>query len=174
MRPLRKWLALAVPAALVALVVAAVPASATPAAVAPHASGNCEYIKVFPYGVEIKGGGVNKPVTLTAGVGNCFTLHNKRTWDGYTTYEYQNGAGHCLWQNAGTIEVGAACKADHPNEEFFGIPGSQSEYGGWLFSVVADGPYTYMSSDGCDAGAHVFMAPDTATIGCDAWNFPRG
>jgi hypothetical protein len=173
MRPPRRWLALAVPAAIAALVVAVPAASAAPAATGHRAlAQDCEYISNLDSGgLEIAGNGVNQPVRLVDPPGNCFTLHNKFTWEGYTTYEYQNGDGHCLWQDAGVIELGGACAANHPNEEFFGIPGSQSKYGGWLISEVHDGTGSYMSTyPGCGIDTNVDMVLGGGN--CPFWNFP--
>jgi hypothetical protein len=201
MRSSRRWLVLAVPAALAALaaLMFAVPAADSPlaasarqvnsvAAAAPHANGvvhivrrglvhDCEYIEFSTTILEIAGNGVNKPVTLTTAPANCWNLYNKFTvpygTTVYTGYEYQNGDGHCLFDNGGVIDVGAACKVGHPNEEFFAIPGSQKEYGGWLISDVTRGPSVYMAAqdnaDGnCGAGDIVDFADDA----CNTWNFP--
>jgi len=200
MRPLRRWLALVVLAVLAALVAGCAPAgSAAPAATgrhvkdvtAAHANGgvhlihrglvqDCMYIENGTGIQEIKGNGVNKPVTLTTAPGNCFNrVHEFIVFYGtthYTGWEYQNVAGHCLFDNGGTIDVGAACKALHPNEEFFGIPGSQSQLGGWLVSDVTRGPNVYMGAPfqlpslSCGgSGDRVVMSPN---LDCNTWNFP--
>jgi len=167
MRPLRKWLALAVPAALAALVAGAVPAaSAAPAttashvkeaaAAAPHVNGvlhvihrglvkDCEYIESGISDYYIEGHGVNEPVSLTAGPGSCFNLYNEYSYNigggvTATVYQYQDLSGHCLWQNDTSyeLELGVACNASDTSEDFFGLPGSYAAFGGWLVSVVAD------------------------------------
>lgn len=197
MRSPRRWLVLAVPVALAALV-AAVPAASSPpsaavphvkdaAAAAAHVNGvvhivqrglvqDCvnivNYLGSGLVLAEIAGNGVNVPVTLQA-PGNCFNLYNKFTFDGYTGYEYQNGDGHCLWDNGGAfgvIEVGAACKAGKASEEFFG---TQFFQGGWYVGNVAadDGPngvIYFMDADSCGLGSNVYM--DTGY--CIQWNFP--
>lgn len=67
--------------------------------------------------------------------------------------------------------MGGACKANHPNEEFFGVPGSQSKYGGWLVSEVADGTGSYMSTyPGCGIDTNVDMVLGGGN--CPFWNFP--
>jgi hypothetical protein len=191
MRPHRKWLALAVPAAIAAFVAAAPAASSPPAATAVHGRGvaataprtsdavrivqrglvhDCEYISnYYAFGLEIAGNGVNEPASLVAAPGNCFNLYNEFTWDGYTGYEYQNGLGHCLWQDDGIIELGAACKADHPNEEFFGAEYFSSV--GWLVSVVALGTGSYMYAPDCGT-SELYMG--LGAQDCEYWTFPQG
>jgi hypothetical protein len=135
MRPLRRSLALAVPAALAALVVSAVPAaSAAPAAAPSHVKTatapqakdvvqiihrgfvkDCEYIKSDSSNYYIEGNGVNKPVSLTVGPGSCFNLYNEFSVKYYdpvtgkdetsTGYQYQDLSGHCLWQNDTSKEL---------------------------------------------------------------------
>lgn len=196
MRSRRRWLAVAVPAALAALVAGAVLAGAAPAP-ASHVNRaaalqlnhvrivqrglvrDCEYIDAG--GIQIEGEGVNNPVAMEFPPASCFNLYNKFTITIVspltgndvmaTGYEYQNLAGHCLWDNNGTIDMGEACAAGHTREMFYGIPGSQSAYGGWLFSSVYGGEDVYMASPGCDPGSDVIM---TATVyACDTWNFPQ-
>jgi pimeloyl-ACP methyl ester carboxylesterase len=128
-------------------------------------------------GLELKGNGVNKPATIAAAPGNCFNLYSKFTYsfDGttYTGYEYQNGDGHCLWDNGGIIELGAACKAGHPNEEFFGI-GFSPGAGGWLMGSVTYNPdiaAVGANSLTCASGATVEMLSRTGGF-CTSWNFP--
>ena len=194
MRPHRRWLALAVPAALAALVLA-VPAASSPpsappaqvkaaAAAAGHVTAvvhivhrglvrDCEYISNGFSGLEIQGNGVNSPVSITAS-GNCFNLYNQFTTPCggtkvCTGYEYQNGDGHCLWDNGGTIELGAACKAGHPNEEFYGVP---PYIDWWQVADITEGPNVFMGTQYSNcitaAGAgHVVMN----SAGCDGWNF---
>jgi hypothetical protein len=178
----RRWLLLAAPAALAALVLAA-PAASSAAPVAAHAktvAADCETITnalSSPANLSIAGGGVNHPVSLTS-PGNCFSLpfHSsyKDPYNGetYTEYEYQNGDGHCLFDNGGTIDVGAACEANHPNEEFYGL--SYDPGVGWLWSNVgADGVYGYqtvVASQGCGPGNVTMQIPTRAD--CQYWNFP--
>jgi hypothetical protein len=140
---------------------------------------DCEYIQGggFDAGLQIIGHGVNRPVTLTTetGVGSCFNLYNpfyfSTAGHTYKGYEYQDLAGHCLWDNGGTIEVGAACKAAHPREEFYGIKLTKGE--GWTFSDVADGPAWNMAvAYSCSPGYSVFMEPAGAED-CNYWNFPQ-
>lgn len=151
-------------------------ASATTAAAASRdatAAGDCVYITDYQASliegeqVGIAGGGVNAPVTLES-PGNCFTLHYKNTFDGYTTYEYQNGDGHCLWNNGGTLDVGAACKADHPNEEFFGYHYYSGL--GWLWgNETAGDDLAYVNSPQCVIIAYVQISDNAS---CGLWNFP--
>jgi hypothetical protein len=178
MRSHRRWLALAVPAALAALVTA-VPAASSAATTAPHVQGaasaaaGCEYISNLDSGgLEIAGNGVNQPVRLVDPPGNCFTrMYEFTSLDGSPGWEYQNGEGHCLWQNDGVIEVGAACKPNHPNEQFWGVPGTQSKYGGWLVSDMFDGTGSYMSTNpGCGIDTNVDMVLGGGN--CPFWNFP--
>jgi hypothetical protein len=157
-------------------------------ATAPHVRGvvhvvrrglvkDCEYITTYlDDGIDIGGNGVNKPVTLQYET-NCFNLYNEfyystggQTWTGY---EYQNGDGHCLWNDGGTLELGAACQAAHPNEEFFGED-YDNTVGGWLFSNVTDGPDSFVtttSKASCDLGANVYVGIPGA-YSCYNWNFP--
>jgi hypothetical protein len=188
-RPRRRWLALAVPAALAALVLAVPAVSSAPSAAAPHVeAAAAPHVKAVVHIVqrglvkdcvyfqegndeEILGHGVNLAVTMTGGTGNCFNLLNKFTigpfgTTSYTGYEYQNGDGHCLWDNGGTIDLGAACQAGHPNEEFYGVKYSN---GWWTMSVATvDDPSIQLGlQDQCQAGVHVIIPGD-----CGAWNFP--
>jgi len=172
MRPLRRWLALVVPAATAALVIAVPTVSTASAATARHgtevAAADCEYISnYYAGGLQIEGNGVNEPVTLVDH-GSCFTLTHQFTWHGYTGWEYQDLSGHCLWQDNGIIEVGAACQANHPNEQFFGYKLYSGQ--GWKVAVVADGTGSFMGSGGCSLGQRVNMVPGGDV--CDLWNFP--
>jgi hypothetical protein len=196
MRLHRRWLVLAVPAALAAVVLAVPAASSPPSVAAPHVKAaaaadghvtavvhivhrglvqDCVYIKNGFSGLDIQGDGVNHPVFLTTGTGNCFNLLNKFTvgpfgTKSYTGYEYQNGDGHCLWDDGGTIELGAACQANHPNEEFYGV----TYIDWWTVSVVtADNPNVLMGTQGnncisTEGAGNVVMNSG----GCDGWNFP--
>jgi hypothetical protein len=190
MSPLRRWLALAVPVAISTLAMGCAPAASSPSAATPHAKDaaataphlgavhivhrglarDCVYIQFgFQTDVYIKGGGVNKPVTLS-NQPNCFDLLNKFSvpfgTTSYTGYEYQNGDGHCLWDNGGTIDVGAACKLGHPNEEFFGLDYAPDV--GWQVSVVAaDNPDIQMGSTNCQLGNPVVIPGN-----CGGWEFP--
>jgi len=195
MRPHRRWLVLAVPVALAAVMLAVPAASSPPSAAGPHvkaaaaAAGHvtavvhivqrglvqdCVAIQNWNNGYSIAGNGVNNPVILTGG-GNCFNLLNKFTvgpfgTKTYTGYEYQNGDGHCLFDNGGTIDVGGACQANHPNEEFYGV----SYVGAWSVSVVAvDNPNILMATQfsNCVTPAtsgHIVMGGG----GCNEWQFP--
>ena len=171
--------------ATVLTALAATSASATTAVAASSqstAAADCVYITDYPASlyagteVGIAGNGVNKAVTLADSLGNCFTLHYPYTvkysdGDTYTAYEYQNGDGHCLWDNGGTIEVGAACQAAHPREEFYGIKFTTGD--GWTFGDVAEGPGANMAAAySCSPGYDVFMEPAGAQD-CDYWNFPQ-
>jgi hypothetical protein len=191
MRSLRKWLALTVPAALAAMVMGC----AAPAAPARHVNGAaaaapqvngvfhihrgfvkyCEDIELGDSGLYISGNGVNEPVTLQS-TGNCFSLYNSFPYTivspltgkevTTTVYQYQNGDGHCLWQNDTSfeLELGVACNASDTSEDFFGIPGSNADYGGWL------GPALCRAWRACDqarlpaaqAGSLVPIEPTTA------------
>jgi hypothetical protein len=134
------------------------------AAPAPCPSGSFTITNHSASNLAIAGDGVNNPVFLEA-TGNCFHTLNKFTWSGHTGYEYQNGDGHCLWNDGGTIELGAACKAGHTNEEFFGF-----DYvsGGWVMGNVTDGSNDIMNAPDCAVGSEVTMGP---TGICQLWNF---
>jgi hypothetical protein len=123
--------------------------------------------------IAIAGNGVNEPVTLKL-TGNCFNLYNEFTTvygtTVYTGYEYQNGEGHCLWADGATVELGAACKAGHPNESFFGVKYNTSA-GGWEVADVTEGPNYWMDSSGCADGFDVQMVYYTSAY-CAIWNFP--
>lgn len=182
MRSHRKWLGLAVPAVLAALVVTVPAASSAQAAAIPHTKNavhvvrsglvqGCEYISnEFANGLEIKGNGVNKPVSLAAAPGNCFSRYNFFTYGKYSGWEYQNGDGHCLWNDGGVIELGAACQAGHPNEEFFGIDDAAGL--GWTVGDETTGTSDVLNSTSCGSGPHVEMN-SAATAGCARWNFPE-
>jgi hypothetical protein len=196
MRPLHKWLALALPAALAAVVAGTAPAAnAAQAAAAPNARGaaasapqgkihiihrglvhDCEYIELNVNGLEIKGNGVNNPVTISTPPGNCWNLYNEFTvvygTTVYTGYEYQNGEGHCLWDDGTVIDVGAACKAGHPNESFFGIVYIKG--GGWVVGDVTEGPDYYMAAVGCSTSAPYVTMQSQYVLACNIWNFPQG
>lgn len=161
MRSIRRWSALlAIPAFCTAVAFG----PSVPAASASPAAGTCSgvYIKNYETGLFIEGGGVNQPVELT-GDGNCFS--QKYPFPdpfGGTGYEYQNGLGHCLWQDAGVIELGGACKAGHENEEFYGVNFVKSE--GWQVSNMANGGYMYADT----SNGQVYLG-----LGNDGlWNFP--
>jgi hypothetical protein len=195
MRSPRRWLPLAVLAAALVAVPAARSLAATgqgKAAVAAAANAHgvvrvirhglvrdCEYIQAggFDAGEQIEGNGVNKPVYLTTetAAGSCFNLYNQFYFSTgghtYMGYEYQDLAGHCLWDNGGTIEVGAACAAAHPKEEFYGIKFTKGE--GWTFSDVYSGPgWNMAAAYSCSPGYHVLMEP-AGDSDCNYWNFPQ-
>jgi hypothetical protein len=89
----------------------------------------------------------------------------------YTGYEYQNGDGHCLWNDGGTIELGAACQGAHTNEMFFGISLDQGI--GWLIGNVTSGTGHYMAWPSCVGdGVVVRMVTSDAPANCPYWNFP--
>lgn len=140
--------------------------------VRPGLAQACEYITNSLSGGAIAGHGVNEPVTVVNIGGNCFTpIFQDAAYNGYAVYEYQNGDGHCLWNDDGTLELGAACKSGHPNEEFFGMidtPGL-----GWTVGNETDGTSQIVNSYNCIIGARVVMAAK-ATAGCGYWNFPQG
>jgi hypothetical protein len=210
MRLHSRWLAVAVPAALAALVFGGTAASPAPVAAAPHVTAasvtgarpqgvvhiihrglvkDCEYIESGTSDYYIEGHGVNEPVSLTTGPGSCFDLYNSFSYPivspltgkdvTATVYQYQDLSGHCLWQNDTSfeLELGVACNASDTSEDFFGIPGSHAEYGGWLVSVVADwaqGLEYYMDlvSINCPfADETVYMEPGNVGT-CYTWNFP--
>jgi hypothetical protein len=174
MRLRRRWLALGVPAALAALVFAALAASSAAAAAVPHVknaarSSDCEEIELGTTKLYIVGNGVNKPVSLSS-TGDCFTLKYKFTYAGNTGYEYQNQYGHCMFLNdtSFAIELGAACKDGDTSEMFFGYGYS----GGWYFSVEYDeGDLLMYAENSCDAGSGVAMG---SSLQCIRWNFPSG
>lgn len=136
-------------------------------------------------GLAIAGNGVNKPATLKI-TGNCFNLYNEFHYSEngltYTGYEYQNGEGHCLWMNQTSyvLELGVACNATDPAEQFFGY---QYVGGlGWLWGNVAaanTGLIYYVDSPpignsvGCTNGAEVQLVSSAYAV-CDYWNFPTG
>jgi hypothetical protein len=158
------------------------------AATAPHGTGvvriihrglagDCVLIELTDQKLYITGNGVNKPVSLES-PGNCFDLYNEFTTPCggtkvCTGYEYQNGDGHCLFQNGGTIDVGAACQAGHPNEEFYGTLYT-SGYG-WGVSNVAESS-EYMYSSLCETGDNdqVHLTSGVTFAACSNWNFPSG
>jgi hypothetical protein len=110
---------------------------------------------------SITGNGVNEPVTLST-TGNCFEIAYNGTFSIWTTHEYQNGDGHCLWNDGGSIQLGAACKANHPNEEFYG----EAYVGGsWTIENVGENTGAYMACE----GVYVDMV---LSGGCGGWNFP--
>jgi hypothetical protein len=162
---------------------AAGPASS--AAAASHTSGvvrvvrrglvrDCVYIANWEGAFGIAGQGVNEPVDLAA-PGNCFNLYDEFYYstDGhtYTGYEYQNGDGHCLWNDGGTIELGAACQGAHTNEMFFGISLDQGI--GWLIGNVTSGIGHYMAWPNCVGdGVVVRMVTSDEPANCPYWNFP--
>ena len=113
----------------------------------------------------IKGDTVNEPVLLSS-TGNCFEAINKFTYNGFTGYEYQNGVGHCLWDNIGAIYMGAACKAGHPNEEFYGVNYSS---GGWTVENVGDNTGAVLDYYGC-VGPDLTMESNNVGT-CYRWNF---
>jgi hypothetical protein len=132
---------------------------------------DCVYIENGFSSLQIKGNGVNNPVTITTGTGNCFNLYNKFTTPCggtkvCTGYEYQNGDGHCLWDNGGTIELGAACQANHPNEEFYGV----TYIDWWTIADITEGPNVFMGTQysNCISTEHVIMGSGN----CNGWNFP--
>jgi hypothetical protein len=140
--------------------------------VRPGLAQGCEYIKNSLSGGAIAGHGVNEPVTVVKPGGNCFTpIFQPAAYDGYAVYEYQNGDGHCLWNDDGTLELGAACKSGHPNEEFFGMVDTPGL--GWTVGNETDGTSQIVNSYNCTIGARVVMAAK-ATAGCGYWNFPQG
>jgi hypothetical protein len=157
---------------------AAVSASAatTAVAVSSHstaaANTACVYIQeAQASSFEIEGEGVNNPVRLTPNPGSCFTLHNKFTTpcgaSVCTGYQYQDLSGHCLWDNGGTIDVGAACGgAGHINEDFYGISYLSSCHGWQVSDIGEDG--LYMTAYGY-SGSEVNMT-SSSTHAC--WNFP--
>lgn len=168
----RRFALLAAAAAAATLSFASV-ASAAPATQATPAAQACPsgwftITNNSPGGpFPILGNGVNNQVTLWT-TGNCFEkLFPFTSPTGGTGYEYQNGDGHCLWWNAGadpgSVELGAACKPGHPNEEFYGISYGS---GGWL--VGNEGAASVMDPGYCGYGAYVTFDGGSS---CDRWNF---
>jgi hypothetical protein len=166
--------------ALTALGTASAPAAATGAAASGHTVPlgqgrvhivqrglvkDCVYFNTGPD--DIQGRGVNQPVTVSAAPGSCFNLYDKFTvpygTTVYTGYEYQDLSGHCLWDNDGTIDVGAACKAGHPNEEFFGVKYGSTSY--WEVGDITRGFGVYMAGNSSN---HVVMRSGTVYL----WLFP--
>jgi hypothetical protein len=160
------------------------------ATTAPHSRGvvhlvrrglakDCVNIQLLDNINYISGNGVNNPVRMEF-TGNCFNLYNEFSvpygTKAYTGYEYQNGDGHCLWDDGGTIELGAACKANHPNEEFFANTWNPGL--GWTVSDVTEGPGQVMDVvSNCSSviNGEVGMVPANNSTGCLGyiyWNFP--
>lgn len=142
---------------------AAVSAAGKAAAPPPCASG---YAPITNYNIAndgIEGEGVNEPVVVDPG-GNCFKAVNHFTYDSDNGYEYENGDGHCLWQDAGTIEVGANdCTAGHTNEEFVSV----SDGGpGWLLLNMAN-QNGYVDAPSCEPGSYVEISENPV---CPYWN----
>ena len=179
----------------------ALPATSTPAAAAPNAAGraaatpqsrgvvhivhrglvqDCEDItnwaatKSSKETAAIAGQGVDYPVDLTD-PGNCFNLYNEfyYSYKGktYTGYEYQNGDGHCLFNDGGTLEVGGACQPTDDEEQFFGIAYYSGT--GWQWGVTADTTSYLVNANGCEPGSQVQMA-QASVASCSLWNFPSG
>lgn len=124
--------------------------------------------------VAIAGQGVDYAVDL-ADPGNCFNLYNEfyYSYKGktYTGYEYQNGDGHCLFNDGGTLEVGGACQATDDEEQFFGIAYYSGV--GWQFGVTADATNYLVNANDCNLGSQVQMA-QASVASCSLWNFPSG
>ena len=158
MRPLRIWLALAVPAALAALVLAAVPAaSKARAAAAPQVKGvveihpglvkDCEYISnTGAGGSEIVGHGPGNPVSLTYTGASCFDLCTSspgRGTPGGSTRTYPGTvstkiAGSSQWAEPAQPRTPARTSSE-PNYKDVG----------WLVSEVFDITGSYMYSPSC-------------------------
>ena len=136
---------------------------------------SCEKIEVQSYDMYIMGNGVNNDVTVeTEPEGNCFTLPYSGTADGHTWYEYQNGDDHCLWDDGGQLELGKACGgSSHPNEELFAYDYQGSGFG-WIWSSVAQFPYSLAATNGsftgCTQGDVVEDA--SSAVPCESWTFP--
>jgi hypothetical protein len=169
----RKMLRLRIAAALVGVGLACTgmtAASAAPVhAAAKAAAAACPagYFRIQNYNraLYISGNGVNNPVTLTA-TGNCWEAIFP--WPdpvGGTGHEYQNGAGHCLWANGDNLDVGAACKAGHPNEQFYG---SALYSAGWTVELKnGSGSWCGDALNGPVTLASLSLDPT-----CFYWNFP--
>ena len=152
------------------------PAAAAPVVRAQPAAGcSSGWVTITNYaahGLGIQGDGVNNPVHLTA-TPNCFQVIHQGSYTDpltgakYTTYEYQNGDGHCLWQNALVVELGGACTPGHPNEEFFGYFFVTGD--GWIWDTVATGTGYYADSNTCGSGGEVVLDDYDQ---CPWWNFP--
>jgi hypothetical protein len=119
----------------------------------------------YDLGLGITGNGVNEGV-IVYGSGNCFeAVDHFTSTSGYGGYEYQNGDGHCLWQDAGLIELGSStCVSGHPNEQFYSVKTT----GGWLLYNVANGDGD-MDADqaGCVSGTEIYIDGNDS---CDVWN----
>jgi hypothetical protein len=171
-------LSLAAIAALSATALVALPAGTASGArtAAPDSDPyGCVTITDWLDNAAIAGGGVNKPVTLES-PGNTFCLEYPYPYEtGGTTYnswEYQNGDGHCLFDNGGTLDVGAACQANHPNEMFYGVTFVKGS--GWEWANVGAGVgyfVTTNSNQSCDLGATVYVGLPNGDS-CYYWNFP--
>jgi hypothetical protein len=120
-------------------------------------------------------------VELAFPPGNCFNVYNKFTLKivspitgntvTATAYEYQNGEGHCLWENekSGVLELGTACKASDSVELFYVIPGSYLD--SWTWTNVYEGRDAMVESQGCSPGSNVVIS-STAIYACDYWKSP--
>jgi hypothetical protein len=188
MRPLRRWLALAVPVAVAALVAGCAPAaSSAPSATAPHVKDvaaaaahvkgvveihrglvkDCEYISNTGVGgAEIAAHGPGNPVSLAYTGASCFNLMHEFHWEGYTGWQYQDLSGRCLYEKRGVISVGGPCSASDTGEDFFGVRYVKDV--GWLVSNVFLGTGSYMYAPSC-LTARVDMG--LGTHPCAYWNF---
>ncbi len=160
-----------------ALVVATASAAVAAPVVRAQAAAGCPsgWVTITNFaanGLGIRGDGVNNPVHLSA-TPNCFEVIHQGSYTDpltggtYTTYEYQNGDGHCLWQDDLVVELGGACAAGHPNEEFFGSLFVKGD--GWIWHTAATGVGYYVDSDTCASGDEVTIDDYEQ---CAWWNFP--
>jgi hypothetical protein len=198
----RRWMALAVPAALGALVFGVPAASApspapaaahvmhAPAAPAPahgviHVISNglakdCVEIELGNTGLQIRDNGVGSPVTLESAPASCWNLHgpyyvyygSKR----YTGYVYQDLRGDCLWDDDGTITTaaGPTCSGSKNYEVFFGINYYHSGHNGpgWTFTDAYWGPSWYMSTDYDAYPSDDVLMTPSSYTDSHFWNFP--
>jgi hypothetical protein len=165
---LRGIFAALVTAVILVFMVLAATHPARAATIAKAAPATCTHITNVGAGSEITGGGVNAPVTVT-GSGNCFSAVFSGSSSEGNWNEWQNGAGHCLFNNGGTLDVGAACAGSgHPNEEMLS-PGLSG--GGNAFAAVSLVPNFWSTEPhGCTEGSEVGNV-NNLNGNCGTWLF---
>jgi hypothetical protein len=200
MRLHSRWLAVAVPAALAALVFGGTAASPAPVAAAPHVTAasvtgarpqgvvhiihrglvkDCVQIQVGDTIWQILDEGVGVPVMLSTKPASCWNLVNEFStvygYTVYTGYEYQDIRGHCLFDDGGYITTAAGpCQLANSREEFYGIHYYTSGHyaPGWTVGDLNFGPGWCMATDYVVTGGQdVSMVPCSWTESF-FWNFP--
>jgi hypothetical protein len=199
----RRWMALAVPTAVGALVfsvpTASAPSRATAAARLMHGTAadahpqgvlysihrgvvkDCVEIQLGSSSLQIWDNGAYKVVELMLKPESCWNLINKASvrYGGtvYTTYEYQDLRGDCLWDDGGLILTSNVCTPGANYESFFGVHyyRSGADGPGWMFTDACWGPSRAMATPD---GEGVEMVPtgdlggSTGTFYSYLWNFP--